>query len=122
MKKLSCLFIFLIGISTFGFSKNFFAQRFFELQVGVPVSFSNNVLSFDDIMKEQLVIDLTKLSDSISPNGADIVIQSTPYFAMNFNIAVVHVGFSIGLDVYEKMNVSKDLFDFLGKGNEIGKE
>lgn len=121
MKKLSCLFIFLIGISTFGFSKNFFAQRFFELQVGVPVSFSNNVLSFDDIMKEQLVIDLTKLSDSISPNGADIVIQSTPYFAMNFNIAVVHVGFSIGLDVYEKMNVSKDLFDFLGKGNEIGK-
>lgn len=123
MKKLICIFICLSSIICAGFSKNFFAKRFFEFQVSVPVDFSNNVFSLNDILKKEVEIDLGKIAnDPLMKNGLDLIIQAKPSFGINVNIAVVNVGVNVGFDIYEKMNVSKDLFTFLGKGNEIGDE
>lgn len=103
-----------------GFSKNFLSERIFELQIGVPVNFSNNAIDLNDVFKEKLTLDFTKIANEMPSEGLNLIIDAKPYFAVNFNIACVHIGASVGFDAYEKMGVSKDLFDFLGKGNEVG--
>ena len=45
-----------------GYSKNFLSERFFEFQIGVPVDFSNNAISLDDIFKKELTLDLAKIA------------------------------------------------------------
>ncbi len=123
MKKLICGLICLSSLVCASFSKNFFSKRFFELQLSVPVDFSNNVFSLNDILKKEVVLDLGKIAeDPLLNNGLNLVMQTQPQYGINLNIAAVNVGFKVGVDIYEKMNVSKDLFTLLGKGNEIGEE
>ncbi len=123
MKKLICGLICLSSLVCASFSKNFLSKRFFELQLSVPVDFSNNVFSLNDILKKEVVLDLGKIAeDPLLNNGLNLVMQTQPQYGINLNIAAVNVGFKVGVDIYEKMNVSKDLFTLLGKGNEIGEE
>ena len=103
-----------------GYSKNFLSERFFEIQFGVPVDFSNNAISFDDIFKKELTLDLAKIANEMPSEGLNLIVDTKPYVALNLNIAFIHIGMSAGVDVYEKMGISKDFFDFLGKGNEVG--
>lgn len=103
-----------------GYSKNFLSERFFEIQIGVPVDFSNNAISFDDIFKKELTLDLAKIANEMPSEGLNLIVDAKPYVALNLNIAFIHLGMSAGVDVYEKMGISKDFFDFLGKGNEVG--
>lgn len=103
-----------------GYSKNFLSERFFECQIGVPVDFSNNAISLDDIFKKELTLDLAKIANEMPSEGLNLIVDTKPYVAINLNIAFIHIGMSAGVDVYEKMGISKDFFDFLGKGNEVG--
>ena len=103
-----------------GYSKNFLSERFFEIQFGVPVDFSNNAISFDDVFKKELTLDLAKIANEMPSEGLNLIVDTKPYVAINLNIAFIHIGMSAGVDVYEKMGISKDFFDFLGKGNEVG--
>lgn len=103
-----------------GYSKNFLSERLFEIQIGVPVDFSNNAISLDDIFKKELTLDLTKIANEMPSEGLNLIVDTKPYVAINLNIAFIHIGMSAGVDVYEKMGISKDFFDFLGKGNEVG--
>lgn len=116
------LSIALFGIVSFAFSRNFFSERFFEIQTSIPFDFSNNVFSFNDMLKEEVVIDLKEVADSMTKDGLVLVARARPEIGFNLNIGFVSVGSHFGLDIYEKMGISKDLFDFLGKGNEIGEE
>lgn len=103
-----------------GYSKNFLSERFFEIQIGVPADFSNNAISLDDIFKKELTLDLAKIANEMPSEGLNLIVDAKPYVAINFNIAFIHIGMSAGVDVYEKMGISKDFFNFLGKGNEVG--
>ena len=103
-----------------GYSKNFLSERFFEIQIGVPADFSNNAISLDDIFKKELTLDLAKIANEMPSEGLNLIVDTKPYVAINLNIAFIHLGMSAGVDVYEKMGISKDFFDFLGKGNEVG--
>lgn len=103
-----------------GYSKNFLSERFFEIQIGVPADFSNNAISLDDIFKKELTLDLAKIANEMPSEGLNLIVDAKPYVAINLNIAFIHIGMSAGVDVYEKMGISKDFFDFLGKGNEVG--
>lgn len=120
MKKIYSLFLVLSVILSMGYSKNFLSERFFEIQIGVPVDFSNNAISFDDIFKKELTLDLAKIANEMPSEGLNLIVDAKPYVALNLNIAFIHLGMSAGVDVYEKMGISKDFFDFLGKGNEVG--
>ena len=120
MKKIYSLFLVLSVILSMGYSKNFLSERFFEIQFGVPVDFSNNAISFDDIFKKELTLDLAKIANEMPSEGLNLIVDTKPYVALNLNIAFIHIGMSAGVDVYEKMGISKDFFDFLGKGNEVG--
>ena len=103
-----------------GYSKNFLSERFFEIQIGVPADFSNNAISLDDVFKKELTLDLAKIANEMPSEGLNLIVDTKPYVAINLNIAFIHLGMSAGVDVYEKMGISKDFFDFLGKGNEVG--
>ena len=120
MKKIYSLFLVLSVILSMGYSKNFLSERFFEIQFGVPVDFSNNAISLDDIFKKELTLDLAKIANEMPSEGLNLIVDTKPYVAINLNIAFIHLGMSAGVDVYEKMGISKDFFDFLGKGNEVG--
>lgn len=120
MKKIYSLFLVLSVILSMGYSKNFLSERFFEIQFGVPVDFSNNAISFDDVFKKELILDLAKIANEMPSEGLNLIVDAKPYVAINLNIAFIHIGMSAGVDVYEKMGISKDFFDFLGKGNEVG--
>ena len=120
MKKIYSLFLVLSVILSMGYSKNFLSERFFEIQIGVPVDFSNNAISLDDIFKKELTLDLAKIANEMPSEGLNLIVDTKPYVALNLNIAFIHIGMSAGVDVYEKMGISKDFFDFLGKGNEVG--
>ena len=120
MKKIYSLFLVLSVILSMGYSKNFLSERFFEFQIGVPVDFSNNAISFDDVFKKELILDLAKIANEMPSEGLNLIVDTKPYVAINLNIAFIHLGMSAGVDVYEKMGISKDFFDFLGKGNEVG--
>lgn len=120
MKRiLACIFAVSV-ISTAAFSKNWFSQRFFEVKVGTDIDFSNNLFAMNDFMKKDLVIDLRKIADDCPQNGFNIRADMEPSLALNVNILDVHVGVSSGMQLYESMEVGKDLFDFLGYGNSIG--
>lgn len=120
MKKiLACIFAVSV-ISTAAFSKNWFSQRFFEVKVGADVDFSNNLFALNDFMKKDLVIDLRKIADECPKNGFNIRADVEPSFALNLNILDFNFGLSSGVQMYESMEFSKDLFDFLGYGNSIG--
>lgn len=120
MKKIYSLFLVLSVILSMGYSKNFLSERFFEIQIGVPADFSNNAISLDDIFKKELTLDLAKIANEMPSEGLNLIVDAKPYVAINLNIAFIHIGMSAGVDVYEKMGISKDFFDFLGKGNEVG--
>ncbi len=120
MKKIfACLFAVTI-ISTAAFSKNFFTQRFFEVKVGSDVSISNNLFSANELLQKNLVIDLRKLADECPSSGFGIRASADPSVAINLNILNFHLGFSSGLELYDTVGIGKDLFTFLGYGNQVG--
>lgn len=119
MKRLFTLLSVFLLINVFAFS-NFFSSRFFEIKAGADVSLSNNALSLNDVMKKNLVIDLRKMADECPDSGMNIIASVKPAFEMNLNLKVISFGLSSGLDFYEKFDVGKGIFDFLGYGNFIG--
>lgn len=120
MKKIIALLSTLIVLTGFVAAKSFFDERYFELQVGVPVNTSNNMFSLDEIFTSELVIDMNEIAESMTKNGFVSTISTQPYFAMNLNLPTVNIGLSAGIDCYERFSISKDLFDFLGKGCDVG--
>lgn len=119
MKRLLSIITLLLVISSVS-AKSFFSDRYVELQVGVPVSFSTNALPLKDVFKKDLVIDLREIAEKMPDEGFIATFNADPIVAMNFNFGKIFVGMSTGFEVFERFSLSKDLFDFLGKGNTIG--
>lgn len=124
MKKL--LSVFTISAVLFGtaFAENFFSQRFFELKVDVPVDVSNNTLGLLDIFQEELVIDLNEFANGMPKDGFITTVNANPQVELNLNLKRLHAGGSIvaGAEVFGQIGLSKDIFDFICNGNEIGEE
>lgn len=117
MKKLvSFIFATLFSSSIFA---GFFGPRFFEMTCYAPVTVTNNVFMLDDIMKKNAVIDLGKIADNLPSSGFNVTVASNPYYGLNLNIKDLHAGMKYGVDSFCKFTVSKDLFEFLGNGNEL---
>lgn len=120
MKKLAVCIFALSVLCTTSFAKSFFDHRFFEVKVGASADFSNNLFSCNDFFQRDLVIDLRKISDECPEKGFAVRADVNPSLELNLNILNINLGLSTGVDVYEKFELGKDLFDFLGKGNSIG--
>lgn len=112
-----CLFFFTVSFSA---AKSFLSDRYFEIQVGVPVNISNNILPVRELLKEEVYVDLPQISKEIPNEGFVFTSTISPFYAMNIKTPVFDFGMSFGIDIYEKFSLSRDIFDFLGKGNQIG--
>lgn len=122
MKKLLvsiCLCSLFIG-SLFAEPGDFFGHRLFELKVDVPVDVSNNAIGFDEIFVKDIVFDFADFCDNLPKKGFDFSAQTTPSVSMKLDFKKgLIVGVSGGVDMYSNIGVSKDLFKFLGYGNEL---
>ena len=120
MKKILLLLIFVCFNMTI-FAESFFAKhRFLELKAGTDVNFSNNLLAANDFMKKDLVIDLRKIAEDCPDEGFTVLAKMSPSVEMNLNIKSLGFGFSTGIEYFQRMDLNKSLFEFLGYGNSIG--
>ena len=119
MKKIALVFVLFITLIGTSFAENIFAHRFFEIKVDVPVEVSNNLVSLQDIFQETAVIDLRKVADNVAFKGAAIKAGASPSVGIKLDIPRGLIfGLSVGADADVGVGLSKDLFEFLGKGNE----
>lgn len=104
------------------FAKGFFDERYFEIRADVPIDISNNAFSLNEILVKDLVIDLKKISDEMPKSGFTTIVNLNPSISTNLNIAGFSAGTRVGLNGYLKINLSKDIFEFLGYGYKGGDE
>lgn len=118
MKKLILSFVVFTSLICASFAENFFAHRFFEIKVDVPVEVSNNLLGITDIMKKDVVIDLAEIADNVKDKGAAFKGSVAPSVSIGIDIPRgLILGVKVGAEADVGVGLSKDLFTFLGKGN-----
>ena len=122
MKKFLVLSLVFISLSSSIFAKKFFDERYVEFRLDLPAGFSNNVISVNDVLKKDVVIDLKKIADGLPSSGADLALTSNPNFQLNLRFGKLFFGLEAGCDIYGKGNLSKDIFDFIAYGNEVGED
>lgn len=116
MKKIIfSVFVFLFSFSCF--CQENFTKRIFEFKVDSPLFLTNNSFRTLDYFKEEAVIDLTQIAKDMPDSGFELIAKYNPSFELSFNAGVA-VSLLVGFDLYSKINLSKDIFDFLGNGSE----
>ncbi len=98
------------------------SKRYVEIGLDLSLAAMQNAFRITDIMKKDLVIDLTELSRQLPDNGfsANLGMDTKAYISFNFKkfgfgaYAQVTSNFALGL--------SKDIFVFLGEGFSAGQE
>ncbi len=99
------------------------AHRYFELGINADINVANNYFTPADLLQRQLTIDLRQIADTMQmPSFRFDTNNSVEYF-MNLNLPNgVHAGLSAGVDISGNINLSKSVFEFLGKGNKLGEK
>lgn len=120
MKKIIALLFTVSILCTAAFASNFFEKRYFEIKTGADIGISNNLFSCSNLLKKDLVIDLKKIADDCPESGFYIRAGINPKLELNLNILDLNFGYSAGVEFYEKFQLGKDIFDFLGYGNNVG--
>lgn len=114
-----------ISILSFGlgslFAENVFSKRYVELKANVPVNISNNVITLNDIMVENVVIDLAKIADEIPEKGMDFSITAKPNIAFKLDFTGFLLGLDAGVDADVSLGIGKGLFDLVGHGYDYTK-
>jgi len=119
MKKIFAL-IFASIIFVTSLSAAWFDDRFFELAVDLPFGLSNNSIKIGDILKEDLVIDLREIAEKMPEEGLSFYMYSNPSLSFRLRIKNFTFGGKSGVEGFGSAAISKDLFDYLGKGNYFG--
>lgn len=119
MKKRLFIFSFLLI-----FSSSLFAlwnDRFFDLNLKADAAVSNNLFGITDIAKEVIVIDFTKIAEEMKDGNKDFNESVSGEVSAGLKIDIPHglvLGIDAGLQLYESLDIGKELFYFLGYGNE----
>ncbi len=99
-------------------AKDGMGERIFEFRLNTPFSISNNTLMLTDYLVEELVFDLGEFADNMPSNGFIINTQTDP--SINILAQIPYgpsVGVDLGLNLYTRLGLSKDVFNFIGHGN-----
>lgn len=117
MKKRILAFIatFTMFANTFLSASAF--DRVFEIKIPVDVEVSNNAFALADVFQKNFEIDFSKIADSMGPNGFVLGVNAKPAVEMNLNLKALHVGLGVNSTVNTNVQLSKELFEFLGSGN-----
>lgn len=119
MKRIVLVFLLFL-MASFLFSNSFFSERYFEVKTIAPVSISTDPIGVVNLLQKEVVIDFTKIAETMPENGLDLSLFVSPKVETTVNIPnVLKIGPRVGMDVFGEMNLSKSLFDFIGIGNTI---
>lgn len=92
-------------------------RRVFEIGYKFDTGISNNYFAIKDIMVEELVFDLPQMSEDIPDDGWQIDFCFNTEFYANLTLKKNwQFGIASGVESSGLVNVSKKLFDYLGKG------
>lgn len=120
MKKIAALLLATL-LSTSAFAE-FFGPRFFEIETNLPFSVTNNAFMLSDIMQTNAVLDFGKMAEDLPKSGFTSLNTVNPSIGFNLNLGDLNAGAKVGVDAFTKFNLSKDFFNFIGKGNKLNEE
>lgn len=103
------------------FAELYPARRYVELGVSESVMAAQNGMSAFDIFKKHLVIDLKKISSNVGASGFVFSFENDSAFNLDFNFKKFGAGLRVDAQANGRLNISKPLFDILGKGLTPGK-
>lgn len=118
MKKLFCFAVFISLISSV-FAFNWFDDRFLEISFGAKYGISNDAMQINDILTKDVVLDLKQMADDMPETGWTITSYLIPELSVKLNLRKFQLEFITGSEVWSEGTLSKDLFDYLGKGNTL---
>lgn len=96
-------------------------HRIVEFGVSASGGFSNNTLKAEDFLKKEAVIDTAQIAEFVPDNGFQINMNGLASSFFNLNLYDgFHLGFEAGVEASGDFNLSKDIFDFLAKGVNVG--
>lgn len=126
MKKLllSLTIVSFLATSIFAQQRSW-NDRIFEFNGKGSTLVSNNLFGIDEIAKDTLVIDFTKIADDMKKGNKDL--NETIYMDMEggFKLDIPNgliFGGSAGAQFYESLSIGRELFYFLGYGNELNQD
>lgn len=122
MKKIFALCLTIALFVSSLCADNFLTTRFFDLTVGADLGLSNNVTSVSNLLVKDLVIDLKKINEGVPDSGGNLSANVNPEIQLNLNLGPFKFALQTGIEMQGQFTISKDLFDFLGKGNSVGEE
>lgn len=96
------------------------SSRLAELSLNLPISISNNTIGLVDIFVPELVIDLGDFADRM-PN-AGLIISGSVDPSVGVKVRVPYlctIGATMGVNIYTRFQLSKDVFTFIGHGNSV---
>ena len=116
MKKV-CFITLIFSLCFSCFCQENFTKRFFEFKIDSPLFLTNNSFKTLDYFKEEAVFDLTQIAKDMPENGFELIAKYNPSLELSFNAGIA-MSVMLGFDLYSKINLSRDIFDFLGNGSE----
>jgi hypothetical protein len=102
--------------------KTDFTRQYFEFGFDAGAGFNNGLVGTGDVLKKNIVVDMSKLAKSISEDGVSFDVNPNADFFINVkNITIGKglwdFGISSNVDGGINVNVSKSLFTLISKGN-----
>jgi len=110
------------GLDKPGKKKADFSRKYFEMGFDIGAGFDNGLVGMSDVFKKKMVIDMSKVANSVSDDGAGANFSLSPGFFLNVkNITIGKGIYDFGLlfdvDGGINMNISKSLFTLISEGN-----
>lgn len=120
MKKIGAFLITIFLTAGLGFAELYPTSRYVELGIDLTAGADENVMPISEILVKDLVIDFSKIADSLGDDGMVINGNGDADFFFNLNFGKkFSMGSFIDLDLSARLGMSKDLFELLGSGNEV---
>lgn len=125
MKKLLLSLTIITFISTLLFAERSWNDRIFEFNVQGSTLVSNNLFGIEDIAKETVVIDFTKIANDMKKRNKDFNETISMDMDVGFKLDIpkgLIFGGTAGAQLYESFTIGRELFYFLGYGNELNQD
>jgi hypothetical protein len=94
-------------------------KRFFEIGVDVNTGVANNALAFNELFREEIVLNIPAIRDKVGENGMNLALSpSSANVFLNINIGeFLGVGFFSKMEGDLTLTLGSALLDFLADGN-----
>ena len=119
MKRFAAYISIFLIIASSAFAFNWFDDRYFEVAIDSPFGVSNNTTQVGNILTKEVVIDFQDLASRVPEKGADLNFYANPTVSLNLNARKFKLGLKSGVESWANVCMSKDLFEYIGYGNEL---